>query len=110
MTARPAAVPAREMNLYRRHFDLVASGEKTIEVRVRYPNLGNLTRTPPAGGHGQSRPACALGRRVQQTVGPRASAGKPHTVEPMLSSRFRSGKDTARRDRVAAQEPAAGHY
>jgi ASC-1-like (ASCH) protein len=45
MTARPATVPgirAREMNLYRRYFDLVASGEKTIEVRVRYPNLRNL--------------------------------------------------------------------
>jgi ASC-1-like (ASCH) protein len=45
MTARPAATPtvrAREMNLYRRYFDLVASGEKTIEVRVRYPNLRNL--------------------------------------------------------------------
>ena len=50
MTARPTTVPAiraRELNLYRRYFDLVASGRKTIEVRVRYPNLRNLA----AGDH-----------------------------------------------------------
>ncbi len=42
MTARPAATTgarAREMNLYRRYFDLVANGTKTIEVRVQYPKL-----------------------------------------------------------------------
>ncbi|WP_246267125.1 ASCH domain-containing protein [Nonomuraea typhae] len=38
---------AREMNLYRRYFDLVADGSKTIEVRVRYPHLRNLK----AGDH-----------------------------------------------------------
>ncbi|MEU4232495.1 ASCH domain-containing protein [Nonomuraea sp. NPDC026600] len=37
----------REMNLYRRYFDLVATGRKTIEVRVQYPNLRTLT----AGDH-----------------------------------------------------------
>ncbi|GAA5076770.1 ASC-1-like (ASCH) protein [Thermocatellispora tengchongensis] len=45
MIARPASSPgvrAREMNLYRRYFDLVADGRKTIEVRVQYPNLRNL--------------------------------------------------------------------
>ncbi|MDX3099513.1 ASCH domain-containing protein [Nonomuraea angiospora] len=42
MTALP-----REMNLYRRYFDLVANGSKTIEVRVQYPNLRNLK----AGDH-----------------------------------------------------------
>jgi ASC-1-like (ASCH) protein len=45
MTARPTAVSAiraREMNLYRRYFDLVADGRKTIEVRVLYPNLRTL--------------------------------------------------------------------
>ena len=50
MTARPASstgVRAREMNLYRRYFDLVAAGRKTIEVRVQYPNLRNLK----AGDH-----------------------------------------------------------
>ncbi len=50
MTARPAAatgVRAREMNLYRRYFDLVAAGRKTIEVRVQYPNLRKLA----AGDH-----------------------------------------------------------
>ncbi|WP_433501822.1 ASCH domain-containing protein (plasmid) [Sphaerimonospora sp. CA-214678] len=50
MTARPTTrtgVRAREMNLYRRYFDLVADGRKTIEVRVQYPNLRNLT----AGDH-----------------------------------------------------------
>ncbi|MBT2224362.1 ASCH domain-containing protein [Nonomuraea sp. NEAU-A123] len=36
-------MPAREMNLYRRYFDLVATGRKTIEVRVQYPNLRTLT-------------------------------------------------------------------
>ena len=50
MTARPASstsVRAREMNLYRRYFDLVAAGRKTIEVRVQYPKLCNLK----AGDH-----------------------------------------------------------
>jgi ASC-1-like (ASCH) protein len=50
MTARPAAattIRAREMNLYRRYFDLVAAGRKTIEVRVCYPNLRKLA----AGDH-----------------------------------------------------------
>ncbi|MFC4906887.1 ASCH domain-containing protein [Actinomadura gamaensis] len=50
MTARPTTttgVRAREMNLYRRYFDLVANGTKTIEVRVCYPNL----RTLKAGDH-----------------------------------------------------------
>ncbi|WP_308268766.1 ASCH domain-containing protein [Yinghuangia soli] len=50
MTARPVpstATRAREMNLYRRYFDLVADGSKTIEVRVQYPNL----RTLEAGDH-----------------------------------------------------------
>ncbi|MFG2939694.1 ASCH domain-containing protein [Streptomyces sp. NPDC048282] len=32
----------RELNLYRQYFDLVASGEKTIEVRVKYPHLADL--------------------------------------------------------------------
>ncbi|MEV8391886.1 MULTISPECIES: ASCH domain-containing protein [unclassified Streptomyces] len=38
--------PVHELNLYRRYFDLVASGRKTIEVRVRYPRLKEL-----AAGH-----------------------------------------------------------
>jgi ASC-1-like (ASCH) protein len=45
MTAHPATatgVRAREMNLYRRYFDMVADGTKTIEVRVQYPNLRRL--------------------------------------------------------------------
>ncbi|MEU7901325.1 ASCH domain-containing protein [Actinoplanes sp. NPDC049118] len=45
MTAHPvteAPPRAREMNLYRRYFDLLAAGRKTIEVRVQYPNLRNL--------------------------------------------------------------------
>ena len=50
MSAHPATAPAvraRELNLYRRYFDLVADGSKTIEVRVQYPNL----RTLAAGDH-----------------------------------------------------------
>jgi ASC-1-like (ASCH) protein len=31
-----------ELNLYRRYFDLVAAGRKTIEVRVRYPHLAEM--------------------------------------------------------------------
>lgn len=31
-----------ELNLYRRYFDLVAAGVKTIEVRVTYPHLADL--------------------------------------------------------------------
>ncbi|GAA0950166.1 ASCH domain-containing protein [Nonomuraea longicatena] len=45
MTARPASATApraREMNLYRRYFDLVADGTKTIEVRVQYASLRTL--------------------------------------------------------------------
>ncbi|MGW2560518.1 ASCH domain-containing protein [Streptomyces sp. NPDC001514] len=37
-----AATRFRELNLYRRYFDLVAAGQKTIEVRVKYPHLGDL--------------------------------------------------------------------
>ncbi|MFP3990859.1 ASCH domain-containing protein [Streptomyces sp. E11-3] len=33
---------ARELNLYRKYFDLVAAGTKTIEVRVKYPHLEDL--------------------------------------------------------------------
>jgi ASC-1-like (ASCH) protein len=40
MTGTAARV--RELNLYRRYFDLVAAGEKTIEVRVKYAHLGDL--------------------------------------------------------------------
>ncbi|MET7640348.1 ASCH domain-containing protein [Streptomyces sp. NPDC005438] len=35
--------PVRELHIYRRYFDLVAAGEKTTEVRVRYPRLADLT-------------------------------------------------------------------
>ena len=31
-----------ELNLYRQYFDLVVSGTKTIEVRVKYPHLADL--------------------------------------------------------------------
>ncbi|MER5694907.1 ASCH domain-containing protein [Streptomyces mirabilis] len=31
-----------DLNLYRRYFDLVAAGRKTIEVRVRYPHLAGI--------------------------------------------------------------------
>ncbi|WP_309237063.1 ASCH domain-containing protein [Actinomadura sp. BRA 177] len=50
MTTRPpaeAGVRAREMKLYRRYFDLVAAGRKTIEIRVQYPKLRKLE----AGDH-----------------------------------------------------------
>lgn len=33
----------RELNLFRQYFDLVAAGTKTIEVRVKYPHLADLT-------------------------------------------------------------------
>jgi ASC-1-like (ASCH) protein len=33
---------AYELNLYPQYFGLVASGEKTIEVRVKYPHLAGL--------------------------------------------------------------------
>lgn len=44
VTDRPAAPGPRtwEMNLLRPYFDLVASGRKTVEVRVRYPKLDGL--------------------------------------------------------------------
>ncbi|MFD8771398.1 ASCH domain-containing protein [Streptomyces sp. NPDC059916] len=31
-----------DLNLYRRYFDLVAAGRKSIEVRVRYPHLAGM--------------------------------------------------------------------
>lgn len=37
-----AAARFHELNLYRRYFDLVAAGQKTIEVRVKYPHLEDL--------------------------------------------------------------------
>jgi len=36
-----------DMHLYERYFDLVASGRKSIEVRVRYPKLDGIS----AGDH-----------------------------------------------------------
>ncbi|MFE4333970.1 ASCH domain-containing protein [Streptomyces sp. NPDC056831] len=36
------AARVRELNLYRRYFDLVAAGEKSTEVRVKYPHLADL--------------------------------------------------------------------
>ncbi|GLW51529.1 hypothetical protein Stsp02_71900 [Streptomyces sp. NBRC 14336] len=37
-----ATARIRELNLYRRYFDLVAAGQKTIEVRVKYPHFEDL--------------------------------------------------------------------
>ncbi|WP_256641641.1 ASCH domain-containing protein [Streptomyces murinus] len=37
-----ASARVRELNLYRRYFDLVAAGAKTVEVRVKYPHLADL--------------------------------------------------------------------
>ncbi|MDX2546143.1 ASCH domain-containing protein [Streptomyces sp. WI04-05B] len=37
-----AAARVRELNLYRQYFELVAAGQKTIEVRVKYPHLEDL--------------------------------------------------------------------
>jgi ASC-1-like (ASCH) protein len=37
-----AAARVRELHLYRRYFDLVAAGQKGIEVRVKYPHLEDL--------------------------------------------------------------------
>lgn len=31
-----------ELNLYRRYFELVAAGRKSIEVRVKYPHLADM--------------------------------------------------------------------
>ncbi|OPF79957.1 RNA-binding protein [Streptomyces antioxidans] len=36
------AARVRELNLYRRYFDLVTAGKKTTEVRVKYPRLADL--------------------------------------------------------------------
>ncbi len=46
MAQRPddlaAREPAREMPIYKRYFDLIATGQKTIEVRVAYPSNKHL--------------------------------------------------------------------
>jgi ASC-1-like (ASCH) protein len=51
MTARPITLPARahEMGIYKRYFDLIASGQKTTEIRVndssrRKIKVGSLIR------------------------------------------------------------------
>ncbi|MGI5254478.1 ASCH domain-containing protein [Actinacidiphila glaucinigra] len=36
------AARVRELHLYRRYFELVAAGRKSIEVRVRYAHLADL--------------------------------------------------------------------
>lgn len=41
MSTTPAG-RVHHLNLYRQYFELVASGRKTIEVRVKYPHLANL--------------------------------------------------------------------
>jgi ASC-1-like (ASCH) protein len=38
-----SASRVHELNLYRRYFDLVAAGRKSIEVRVRYPHLADIS-------------------------------------------------------------------
>ena len=47
MAGRPADLAtrerAREMPIYKRYFDLIATGAKTIEVRVAYPSNQRLT-------------------------------------------------------------------
>jgi ASC-1-like (ASCH) protein len=47
MATRPADLDtrprAREMPIYKRYFDLIASGAKTIEIRVTYPSNQRLT-------------------------------------------------------------------
>jgi len=46
MVQRPAGLAtrerAREMPVYKRYFDLIASGQKTVEVRVAYPSNKRL--------------------------------------------------------------------
>lgn len=44
MDSKTEGEPKRrhELNLYRRYFDLVAAGRKSIEVRVRYPHLAGM--------------------------------------------------------------------
>jgi ASC-1-like (ASCH) protein len=45
MTARPdlSSHPrARDMAIYKRYFDLIASGEKTVEVRVGYSSMRRI--------------------------------------------------------------------
>ncbi|MEU6404088.1 ASCH domain-containing protein [Streptomyces sp. NPDC046985] len=37
-----AAARVHRLSLYRRYFDLVVTGQKTIEVRVKYPRLEDL--------------------------------------------------------------------
>lgn len=36
------ATRTHQLNLYRKYFDLVTAGEKSIEVRVKYPHLADM--------------------------------------------------------------------
>lgn len=50
----------RELNLYRQHFELVAAGTRTVEVRVNYPPRRPHRRRPRRTeweGVGASSPA-----------------------------------------------------
>ncbi|WP_424528881.1 hypothetical protein ACOZ38_04155 [Sphaerisporangium viridialbum] len=52
MTSRPAmttGVRAREMNLYRRYFDLVAAGRKTIEAASSTPTCARSRQVITSG-------------------------------------------------------------
>jgi len=50
MASRPtdlAATHARDMPIYKRYYDLIANGSKTIEVRVAYTSMLQGRRTDP---------------------------------------------------------------
>ena len=58
MAQRPADLAtrsrAREMPIYKRYFDLIASGKKTVEVRVAYPSNKRLAAGQVSAVHGEA--------------------------------------------------------
>ncbi|MGW5651537.1 ASCH domain-containing protein [Streptomyces humi] len=76
----------RELNLYRRYFDLVAASAKSIEVRVKYPHLADLTAGDVIRFHikGTDETCEVEVKRVTEYVGFEAllDGEGPSTVDP----------------------------
>lgn len=66
-----------DLNIYQRYFDLVASGTKTIEVRVRYPHLAD-TKAGTRSASASRTPATPA--RSGSSASPRTSRSKPSST------------------------------
>ncbi len=118
-----AAPRVHELNLYRRYFDLVATGQKTIEVRVKYPHLEDLaagdvirfrikarTRavTSWSSGSRSTRRSrnCSTGRGLRtSTRPPPASSSSPTSARSTRRRRKRSARSPSRSSSCRGNPP-----